>query len=144
MGTLDEYQEEIPQEKTRRPQYTPEQDQLIITRITAAKAAGGDLGAVFMALADEIGRPISGIKGRWNRLKKDLEGGGGDNEAGGLVKKLRSIRENQNDLIRQRDAYKMRAEKLEHQLKKMQKDHNALKQEYEALVSEVAAIIGQD
>lgn len=145
MDALMERQELEQENNSRgpRPQYTQENDQLIITRITAAKAAGADMTAVMMALADEIGRPLSGVKGRWNRLKKDLEdeSGSGD-QASGLIKKLRNIRADREEMERQRDAYKLRAEKAEAQVKKVEKDLNALKQKYEALVAEVAAIVG--
>lgn len=123
----------------KRPQYTNQDDALILTRLTAAKAAGMDMDAAIMSVADEMGRPESGIKSRWARLNRELKKSGTDDQAMALIHKLKNSRGDRAELVRERDAYKMKWEKEAHEHKKTLKELTVLKQKYEALVAELAA-----
>lgn len=124
----------------KRPQYTDQDDALVVTRLSAAKAAGSDMDAAIMALADEMGRPESGVKSRWMRLQRELKKSGAEDQAMALIQKLKNRREDRGELKRERDAYKLKYEKEEHEHRKTQRDLSALKNKYEVLVAELAAV----
>jgi hypothetical protein len=59
------------QEDGRRT-YTDEEDAIVYTRLSAAKAAGIDLKVAYAAVGDELGRPPGSVSNRYNRIKTKM------------------------------------------------------------------------
>ncbi|OME54133.1 hypothetical protein BSK59_16265 [Paenibacillus odorifer] len=127
--------------------YNADQDALIMSVGKEAVAEGTPLPIAFLKIADEMGRPVSSIQGRYKRLQKALKNGNDSttiSESDRIILKLKALH-------REKDRNAEKVDLFKNKFHALQKEHDNLKQEYrnlqlqyQTLIDTVKKVIGEE